>query len=453
MKKTVLFVVLLVVTQLALAGGIVTNSNQSAQYIRSLSRNASTDIDAVYYNPAGLTQLSNGWHLALYNQTIFQEKKVTNNFATIADKEYIGKVNVPIYPDIYAVYKMDKLALSFGFGPNAGGGTAEFEDGLPSFELPVSQMPALISGMGIPTTGYKADMYFKGSSVFYGFQLNASYAISDMVSVAVGARYILAQNNYEGYLKNIQINPTFPALGLDGSYMSAIQFFNALSTVNPAAGAYVAKVADVDVDAEQSGSAITPMIGLYLKPSNKFNIGLKYELNTALELENKTAVDGSGMFPDGFTFRNDIPAILALGGEYLATDKLSAQLSFTYYFDKDADWNGREEWIDKNLWELGIGLEYNLSEALLISGGFLRTETGVKENYQSDMSNSLSSNTVGVGLRYTLSQALDLDFGLLYTAYEERQKSVLDQATGATMYTEFYNRSNIAFALGLGYHL
>ena len=35
-------------------------------------------------------------------------------------------LNVPFFPNFYAVYKKDKLTLSFGFGPNGGGGTADF---------------------------------------------------------------------------------------------------------------------------------------------------------------------------------------------------------------------------------------------------------------------------------------------------------------------------------------
>jgi len=57
------------------SAAIITNTNQSAVFIRMLARNASMDIDAVYYNPAGLTQLKNGFHVAIYNQTISQEKK------------------------------------------------------------------------------------------------------------------------------------------------------------------------------------------------------------------------------------------------------------------------------------------------------------------------------------------------------------------------------------------
>ena len=54
MKKSILVTMMVVALALTtFAGGLVTNTNQSAQYVRMLSRNASTQIDAVYFNPAG----------------------------------------------------------------------------------------------------------------------------------------------------------------------------------------------------------------------------------------------------------------------------------------------------------------------------------------------------------------------------------------------------------------
>ncbi|UCF55710.1 MAG: long-chain fatty acid transport protein, partial [Deltaproteobacteria bacterium] len=43
------------------AGGIDTKSNLSAEYIRTLNRNAATDsADAVVYNPAGVMKMEDG---------------------------------------------------------------------------------------------------------------------------------------------------------------------------------------------------------------------------------------------------------------------------------------------------------------------------------------------------------------------------------------------------------
>ena len=186
MKKHLLIGVLVLCCGSMASAALVTNFNQSAQYLRLLSRNASTDLDAVYYNPAGLTHLKDGFHIALYNQTIAQEKTVINNFILLNNPKYIGEVNVPFYPNFYAVYKKGALALSFGFGPNAGGGSADYDKGLPSFETTISGLPMLLSLAGLPTTNYSADIVFKGSSVFYGFQANVSYAFDKTVSAAVG---------------------------------------------------------------------------------------------------------------------------------------------------------------------------------------------------------------------------------------------------------------------------
>ena len=210
MKKLTLFVALVVFIQSAYAGGLLTNSNQSAQYIRMLSRNASLGIDAVYYNPAGLIKLEDGWHFALYNQTIFQEKTVNTSFPLLNNGYYVGDVQVPVFPTAFAVYKMEDWAFSLGFGPNSGGGAADFERGLPSFEIPISKVVPAMAGLAqispaLNVTGYNADLSFSGTSVFWGIQLGASYNINDIFSVYGGVRYLPSKNSYEGSIQNIQL--------------------------------------------------------------------------------------------------------------------------------------------------------------------------------------------------------------------------------------------------------
>jgi len=469
MNKALILVVLLITAQLAIAGGIVTNTNQSAQFIRTMSRNASTDIDATYFNPAGLTQLSNGWHFSLHNQTIFQTKTVDNSFPLLNNSEYVGKVSAPIFPNFYAVYKKNKLALSFGFGPNGGGGSADFATGLPAFEIPVSALPALVPSL-FNVTGYKADINFSGSSVYYGFQGNASYAINDMISVAAGGRYIYAVNTYQGAIENIKINPKFGA-AFDGSYILAYDFFTTLHKT-----AEATMVSDKFVDATQTGSAMTPILGVNLKPMSKLDIGVKYEFNTALELTNDTATDSTGLFPDGATSRNDIPAILSLGAAYAVTPALNATVSYTYYFDKNATWDYTEDkvdengnpvldengnaimikknkadLVDKNFFEIAGALECNITDGFLVSLGFVRSTTGVTPDYQSDISHSLSSKTIAGGAAIKLGGSMVLQLGASYTMYDQAQKDITDANFGP--YVETYNRSTLAMAIGLDYHL
>lgn len=52
-------VISLLLVGFAIADGIITNTNQSADYNRPMNRNTFTDVDNVYYNLAGLSRLKN----------------------------------------------------------------------------------------------------------------------------------------------------------------------------------------------------------------------------------------------------------------------------------------------------------------------------------------------------------------------------------------------------------
>jgi long-chain fatty acid transport protein len=445
MKKFMLSVLIVSFASTCLFGQLVTNTNQSALFFRLLARNATTDLDAVYYNPAGLAFLDNGWHFSFSNQTITQEKIVTNAFPLLNQAKYVGDVKVPIYPNFYAVYKTNKLAFSFGFGPNAGGGTADFTKGLPSFEINMSQLPFLISSFGLPTTAYSADIAFKGSSIFLGFQGNVSYALSDTISAAIGFRYIKATNTYEGGISNVMVNPYHPLLNPQASMMSAVTFFTSIGQP-----AYAAAVADQSVDAEQTGAAFVPLLGLSFKPNEKWTIGFRYELKGKLELTNKTTVDATGMFPDGVKTRSDIPAIFSLGSEYQLASWVRAMVSYNLYFEKQADLGGAEEFVDSNSYDYAAGLEFTLTDRILLSVGYSHAQISVSPQYQSDLSNELTSNTVGFGSRIRLSKRFDVDLGVIFVSYKDFSKSLNYPPIGS--FQETYGRKTWAFAVGFNFH-
>ncbi len=460
MKKNLIAIILFMFAVPAVFGTIVTNTNQSVMYFRLPARNASILIDAVYYNPAGVMHLDNGFHIAIHNQSIWQDKTVINDFPYLNNDEYVGEVRVPIFPTVFAVYKKDKLAISFGFGPNAGGGTADFATGLPTFEIPVSLIPSIITQMGIPTTSHSFEMAFKGKSVYYGFQGNISYAINDVFSVAAGARYISAVTEYDGELKNIQVNPQHPLLNPSGGMMPAQQFFTLVGQPG-----YAAQVADIAADVKQTGSAITPLLGLNIRPNENVNIGIRYEFNTKLEITNDTTVDGTGLFPDGYEFRNDIPAILSLGLEYAAASNLRIMVSFNLFFDKNAVWGedptvNQDDLVESNSYDIGVGFEYDITNSILISAGYLRTQVGVKDEYQDGFSHELNSDTIGFGGRIMLTPKISLDLGGLYSTYTEAQVQTQYELPSPPSlpgtfipFTEKYQRSNWAFAVGIGFHL
>ncbi|PKP45663.1 MAG: hypothetical protein CVT94_17225 [Bacteroidetes bacterium HGW-Bacteroidetes-11] len=185
MKRTLLAIALSSLALVSLAGGIVHNTNQSASFIRMPARDASLGLDAAYYNPAGLVFLKDGFHISLSNQYITQTRNIKTTFPNLNRTDFEGGVTVPLFPSVYAVYKMDKLAFSFGFNPIGGGGSAKFEDGLPSFEMQVASIPAGLRAAGIPTAGYSYETEFEGSSAYYGLQAGASYKVNDVLSLSL----------------------------------------------------------------------------------------------------------------------------------------------------------------------------------------------------------------------------------------------------------------------------
>ena len=209
-KQLLMFVGIIMLAQIGFSGGLVTNTNQSTAWTRMLVRDASTGIDAVFYNPAGLTLLNDGFHFSINNQSLWQTQNITNTYKYLNNGDYEGKVSAPFFPGIYGAWKKGRIAVSIGFNPIGGGGGATFDKGLPSMELGVSSLvPAMTGafqqlGYGTPNA-YSLDMSFKGTSVYFGFQAGVSFEINEHISVFAGARYVMAKNTYEGHMKDITL--------------------------------------------------------------------------------------------------------------------------------------------------------------------------------------------------------------------------------------------------------
>jgi long-subunit fatty acid transport protein len=475
-----------------LAGGILTNTNHSAMYTRMVMRTATTGIDAVFFNPAGLTKLDNGFHFSLNNQYISQTRTITSNYANLNDAEFTGEVSAPLFPGIYGVFKLGKLAVSAGFNPIGGGGGATYDKGLPSLEYSPSDLPSALTNalIGQTVSGYSVDAFFEGTSVFFGYQANISYEINDMISVAVGARYVTAKETYGGYLRDITLldldNITLPGptdiaastffansaasaqggadaltAAIAGGAIQAgdpladptsIQILTAMEVYTPGmtnqdavvafstrAAEYTVTstiLADQEVDAVKTASGITPIVSVNIQPLDILNIALKYEHSTKLEFTTETETGKEGtigfdpvsmqyitMFPDGEKTRLDLPAMLSVGATLRPVDALLLSAGMTYYMEKSADWGGREDKLDANTWDVGLGAEYALGEKLLVSGGYSRTTAGPGPEYQTDMSYTLSTSALSFGFGYNIMDNVQLNLGGQYVLYQEGERT------------------------------
>ena len=60
----------------SLAGGYLTNTNQSVAFLRNPARIGAIGIDGAYSNPAGIGFLNKGWHLSFNVQSAYQTRDI-----------------------------------------------------------------------------------------------------------------------------------------------------------------------------------------------------------------------------------------------------------------------------------------------------------------------------------------------------------------------------------------
>ena len=278
-QKTALAALLLAMATSTQAGGLLTNTNQNIAFNRNFARVGAIGIDGVYFNPAGVAFLDQGFHLSLNFQNVYQTRQITSAFSipafantpyeypftlnggdkTDGSKFYEGKASVPILPSFQVAYNKDKWSFQAGFGLTGGGGKASFNEGLPSFERQIAILPALINQQ-LPTfstllgqqetsaTSYSMQSYMSGHQYNFGLQLGVAYKINENLSVFGGARFNYIYNKYEGNITNISAD-------VNGNSQNLYEYFGSkakLLTEKAAALQAQAVAAKTQADAYQA---------------------------------------------------------------------------------------------------------------------------------------------------------------------------------------------------------
>lgn len=184
------------------ADGLVTNGVHSAQYSRMLSRNASTEIDAVYYNPAGLINLDYGWHYGFGNTFFAGKRNIYSDFPLLISPDYQGDNQNFIAPNGYVAYRTDKWILSAGFGQVIAEGNTHYRNGIPSYEIGISKLKL---NNQFEIDDYKASIEFASRLIYWGFQAGATFEMNDALSVFGGLRVVTGSDRYSGHVRNIEV--------------------------------------------------------------------------------------------------------------------------------------------------------------------------------------------------------------------------------------------------------
>ena len=466
------------------AGGYLTNTNQSASFLRNPARLATFELDGAYTNPAGLAWIGEGWHFMFNWQNAAQTRKITSTFAPFAQnvnqlgnptKTFNGEASAPFIPSLDVAYQKGKFTASMHFGITGGGGKATFNEGLPMFEAPVSVIPNMLTAAGIPADAYSAEMYMNGRQYIYGVQVGVTYRLFENkgeakhgLSMHLGARMNFASNHYEGYLKNISarmggnmvvLSPYFSKLS--DRYATAAE--NATSEAEAMQYTVLSrtmdglsqKTADMELDCDQKGWGIAPIIGLDYRVGN-LNIGARYEFQTNMNIENKTTVNTTGVesFAHGVNTPNDIPGILAIGAQYQVLPKWRLMAGWNCYFDKKAGMSGgKQKTLTHNTHEITVGTEVDVVDRLTLSGGFQNTDYGTSDAFQSDLSFNCDSYSLGFGLKVKITKKWTANAAYFWTTYKDYTKASDNYNGTGLPGVDVYSRTNKVFGVGITYDL
>jgi len=443
------------------AGSIDYLTNQSADFIRTLGRNAATDAaDIVSHNPAGTTFLfHDGLYLSLSGQTILKAFSITYR-----DKVYEANNPTPFLPSFHTVFKFRNLAIFGAFTVPAGGGDLTYEEGVPYLIPLVTQVK--------DTDGNKPiDGHFEGSSMYLAGTFGVAYKMCNMVSLSAAARVISAKKAYLGWA-----------------------YYESDSKL-------------AMLDATKTAGGVGGIFGIHARPFKYLDIGIRFETETKLEFEtvsemtNLNPMDPKApgaldSFQNGAVENRNLPAMLALGLAVHPFKALTINANMNYYFNKHADdyddyaapiaddpigakafVKGYDDDYDDAI-ELSFSVEYKILSNLIASVGYSHSFSGTK-SYDKELKNdkgeedilqpvtlsdfeyTLDSNAFGLGARYAmLGGRLKITAAFCAVFYNEAQNRtvspvahVLEGKFKEGLVPEYFNKQSFVFALGAEYRL
>ena len=221
-----------------------------------------------------------------------------------------------------------------------------------------------------------AGQYIEADSYYHALTLGSAYALNDKVSVSLGIRYIDAKIEKKSYAGPIYLNY------------------------------------------EETDQGLGAILGLNLSPIKDLNIGLRYETKTSLDLKTKVCRDDLGLLTDGAKRKRDLPALFGLGLSYGINPNLRVEADFTYYLNRNADWDDvvlstlSDESEKENGHELGIAFEYTFCPKIKASMGYMFTDTGLDPDNMCIEAPELNAHTLAGGGAYEIIPDLGINVGI-----------------------------------------
>lgn len=401
MKKSLL-ILSLIASANAFAGSIDYLAQQDAEYFAHPSMIGKIGVSGAYYNPAGTVFLEDGLYVQLNSQTLLKNYEME----TIGGDSHKSDHPTLFVPSIQIVKKEGDRSYFLHAGAAAGGGKVEY-NGISAFE---------IIGNSIPGAEYIDASTVEGSSYYFNTTFGMAQKINSKFSVAGGLRMMYVTRELCG----------------TGYYDYKSQFINT--------------PVEVTIDSERTGWGVGGVIGFNYQPTDRLNIGFKYETEVKLDLDadgkldvnsNSGALNNmlenilsqNGVIAEWLVDGNrNLPAMMALGVSYQLTDRITLLTSGNYYFIKDANTDNPYDHYD-NGYEVSVGVDYKLNDKWTLMAGYQYTDTGANEHTYKDTDYALDADMYGAGVKYTPDETKEFLISYAYVDY--KNGTAVDGKTGA----------------------
>ena len=413
MKKSLVILSLLASAN-AFAGSIDYLAQQDAEYFAHPAMIGKVGVSGAYYNPAGTVFLEDGLYVQLNSQTLFKtyEMDTKENFGGLSHESDHPSAFVP---SIQIVKKEGDRSYFLHAGAAAGGGAVKYKNGISAFEVIGEEIENTFQ----KTVDYLGGSTVNGSSYYINTTFGMAPKINSKFSVAGGLRFMYAMRELNGTA----------SYDLDTTGTPLTQGKENIR---------------VDIDSERTGWGIGGVIGFHYQPTEKLNIGFKYETEVELNLDadgkldttqtgflssdpttNQSIIGGIDQKLEAHPViaewleddRRNLPAMMALGVSYELTDRITLLTSGNYYFIKDANRNGCYDNYD-NGYEISVGVDYKLNDKWTLMAGYQYTDTGANENTYKDTDYALDADMYGVGVKYTPDETKEFIVSYAYVDYK-----------------------------------
>ncbi len=421
----------------------------SAEYVRTQSRNASTDADAVFYNPAGLAFLLNGGIYLMLN--VMNEYRQHDTSATLWGLQGVDAYTPATAPgryldrgtystrsmttmpsDMAFIYKRTNWAVFSYFsllnhipGQNSSRGLSSLDRSTVAFNA------VMASRLSQQLGHIASSSYLSRSQTDLGVTVGGTFAPLDWFSLSLAARYL--------YMSSSTVLAHAP---LDVGYSGGIS-----------GNAYQVPTY---IDTDLSGHGAGIIAGLDVRPREEINIGLRLEYYPPMAAKKTTERfianpvvaqtgelnifcdsvwplllnDRAGsmgqvlnfLLMDQRALKNignrvavTYPASLSLGFSYLAAGAVKLSTSVDITFPRARDLDGRER--DWNIagYRLGQSVEWIINKWVDVSAGYSYHDYGIKAARRTEYNTLLPSHTVGGGFTMKVLDFMNLTAGGSYS--------------------------------------